>query len=212
MSEDNKADEKPVVFNKRSVIITFSGLTITILLMLATLEVSHRDINKFITSQQKYILAILAVILAVFIVEILGRLVRLLLPAPQVVEQGARLRLIIRIIGYSIALISIVSILASNPTLGISVGAIAGVIIAFATQNILGSVIATVLILSTRMIRVGEEVTINQTKGIVSEINLTHTVLSIEENVVFVPNSLIVSSIVLRKKRNSSKGAGAHQW
>jgi small conductance mechanosensitive channel len=212
MSEDNKADEKPVVFKKGSVIITFSGLIITILLILATLEVGHRNISKFITSQQKYILAILAVILAVFIVEILGRLVRLILPAPQVVEQGARLRLIIRIIGYSIALISIVSILASNPTLGISVGAIAGVIIAFATQNILGSVIATVLILSTRMIRVGEEVTINQTKGIVSEINLTHTVLSIEENVVFVPNSLIVSSVVLRKKRNSSKGAGAHEW
>jgi small-conductance mechanosensitive channel len=46
----------------------------------------------------------------------------------------------------------------------------------------------------------------------VSDINLTHTVLSIDENVVFVPNSLIVSSIIQRKKRNSDKDAGVREW
>jgi small-conductance mechanosensitive channel len=118
-------------------------------------------------------------------------LLRWLLPAPQMVEYGSRLRLIVRITGYAIALTSVISILGSNPTLGISVGAIAGIIIAFATQNILGSVIATVLILSTRMVRVGEEITVgqtgSQTTGTVAGINLTHTVLSIDKKVVFVP-------------------------
>jgi len=212
MSKDSKLKEKPIVFQKRSVIITFLGTVITVLLILTTLEVSNRNISTFVSSQQKYILAIEAAILAIFIVEMLGILVKLLLPVPHMADQGARLRLIVRIIGYGIALASVVSILASSPTLGISIGAIVGVVIAFATQNILGSVIATVVILSTHMIRVGEEITIRQTKGIVSDIKLTHTVLSIEEDVIFVPNSLIVSSIVQRKKRNSNKNASIRDW
>jgi small-conductance mechanosensitive channel len=212
MSKDSKLKEKPIVFQKRSVIITFLGTVITVLLILTTLEVSNRNISTFVSSQQKYILAIEAAILAIFIVEMLGILVKLLLPVPHMADQGARLRLIVRIIGYGIALASVVSILASSPTLGISIGAIVGVVIAFATQNILGSVIATVVILSTHMIRVGEEITISQTKGIVSDIKLTHTVLSIEEDVIFVPNSLIVSSIVQRKKRNSNKNASIRDW
>ena len=66
--------------------------------------------------------------------------------------------------------------------------------------------------LSTRMVRVGEEITVSETKGMVSDINLTHTVLSIEDDVVFVPNSLVVSSIVKRKKRDSDKDAGIRDW
>ena len=98
-------------------------------------------------------------------------------------------------------MVSVISILASNATLGISIGAFAGVILAFSTQNIVGSVLAAIVILSTRMLRVGEESTINQTKGIIAEINLTNTVLSVGDNVVFVPNTMIISNMVQRKKR-----------
>ena len=212
MLKDNKISEKLVVVKKRPIIITFIGVIISLVLILVTLEVSRSNINTFITSQQKYIVAIEVAILTTCVVEMLGRLIGLLLPPPHKVDQLSRLLLLIRIIGYSIGSIAVVSILASNPTLGISVGAIAGVVIAFATQNILGSVIAAVLILNTRMVRIGEEITIGQTTGIVAGINLTHTVLSIDENICYIPNSLLVSSIVLRKKRNSNKDASVHDW
>ena len=212
MSEAKKVAERPAALPKRPIIVTLIGMIATILLILATLEISKRNVSTFVSSQQKYILAIEAVILGIFCVEWLVRLLRLLLPHPQMVQEVARLRLIIRIIGYAIALTAVISILASNPTLGISVGAVAGVALAFATQNILSNVIATILLLSTRMVRVGEEITINQTRGIVSDINLTHTILSIDQDVSFVPNSLMVSSIVQRKKRNSGKDAGVHEW
>jgi len=212
MLEDNKVDEKLSVFRKKSFIITFVGAIITILLILATREVSHRNINTFVSDQQKYIIAIETAILAIFIVEMLVRLATSRSHATHMIEHITSLRLIVRIVGYFIALISIVSILASNAALGISVGAILGVIIAFATQNIVGNVLAAVLLLRTHMVRVGEEITINQTKGIVSDINLTHTVISIDDDVVFIPNSLITSSIVRRKKRNSNKDASARDW
>jgi small-conductance mechanosensitive channel len=212
MSKDIETVKTLDISKKRPIAITFIGAIITMFLIIATLEVSHRNINTFVSDQEKYIVAIEATILSILIVEMLVRLITLRFNAPQLVESGTRLRLIVRIVGYSIALLSIVSILASNTALGISVGAIAGVVIAFAAQNIVGSMLATVLILNTRMVRVGEEITIGQTKGIVSEINLTHTVLSIDEDVVFVPNSLIGSSIVRRKKRNSHKDTSVHNW
>jgi hypothetical protein len=61
---------------------------INIILILVTLEVSRRNLNTFVSNQQKYIIAIEAAILAIFIVEMLARLVRLLLPAPHMAEQG----------------------------------------------------------------------------------------------------------------------------
>jgi small-conductance mechanosensitive channel len=214
MIKDDKSSvvEKREVIHKRPIIVTFLGMIVIIILILVTLEVSHRNMNSFVASQQKYIIAVEAAILATFMVEMFGRLAELLLPSPRKFEQATRLRLLVRIIGYAIGSICVVSILASNATLGISAGAIAGVVIAFATQNILGSVIAAVLILNTRMVRVGEEIIIGQTKGLVSDINLTHTILSIDDSVCYVPNTLIVSSIILRKKRNSNNNSSPRQW
>ena len=53
------------------------------------------------------------------------RLVSLRLHAPHMTEHGSRLRLLIRIAGYFISLVSAVSILTFNPALGINVVAIA---------------------------------------------------------------------------------------
>jgi small-conductance mechanosensitive channel len=204
--------EKLSEFRKRPIIITFIGMIMTLILIVVTLDISRRNIIPFVTNQQKYIMAIEAAILAIFVVEMSLRLVTARLHTPQMVEHRMRLRLIVRIVGYSISVMSVISILASNATLGISVGAIAGVVIAFATQNIISSVLATILILSTRMIRVGEEITIGQTKGIIAEINLTQTVLSVEDNIVFVPNSMLISSMVQRRKRNLDKDANIRDW
>jgi small-conductance mechanosensitive channel len=205
MSENKKPFNKLINYGKRPIIITFIGTILMIILIIATIDISQRNIITFISTQQKYILSIESTILVFFIVEMLARLITLLSRTPEMIEHSTRLRLIIRIIGYTIGSLSVISILSSNATLGVSVGAIAGVVIAFATQSIVASILATVLILSTRMIKVGEEITINQMKGVVTEINLTHTILSIDDDVIFVPNSLVISSMVRRKRRNSSR-------
>jgi hypothetical protein len=101
-----------------------------------TADIARRNINTFISTQQKYIIAIEAVFLAVFIIELLVSLVTVLLRTPQMIEHAMRLRLIVRIVGYFIALMSVISILASNPALGISVGAIAGVVIVSTPQAV----------------------------------------------------------------------------
>ena len=198
--------------SRRPPIITSVGTVIMILLILATLEISRRGLSAFISTQERYVIGLEGAVLAIFAVEMVVRLLTLRLHYPQLAAHGTRLRLLVRIVGYSIAFLCIVSIIAANATLGISVGAIVGVVIAFAAQNIVGSMLAAVLILSTRMIRIGEEITVSQTKGKVANITLTHTVVSVDEDIVFLPNSLLISSLVRRKKRSSRRDTNVDDW
>ncbi len=202
---ENNETKKSERVSKRPIIITFIGMVVMILLIIATVQVSQKNIVNFISIQKQYVISIESIILVAFTVEMLVRLTILRAQTPQMIEHGARLRLIVRIVGYSIGALSVISILSSNPTLGISVGAVAGIVIAFATQNIVASILAAIILLSTRMIKVGEEITISQTRGTVSDINLTHTILSVDDEVVFVPNSMVISNLVRRKKRSPDK-------
>lgn len=212
VSKNAKPDEAAEKAKNRPLTIAWIGAVLTTLLILATLEVSHRKISAFISSQEKYVVGIESALLGIFVVEMVVRLLTMHMHDPHIVERGTRIRLVVRIVGYSIAFLSVVSILSANATLGISVGAIAGVVIAFAAQNIVGSMLAAVLIIATRMVRVGEEITVNQTTGVVSNITLTHTVISVEDEVVFVPNSTLMSSAVRRKKRVTSKHSNVEEW
>jgi small conductance mechanosensitive channel len=197
---------------KRPLIITLAGTILMIVVMSVTLEISHRQIFTFITSQERYVISAEGVLLVAFIVEMLVRLATLYSHAQMLVDYGSRIRLLVRIIGYCSGLLVVVSVLASNATLGISVGAIAGALVIFSSQNILSNILAAVLVLSTRMFRIGEDITVGQTSGKVSDITLTHTLISSQDDVVFVPNSVMISNAIRRKKRALDKNSDVKKW
>jgi small-conductance mechanosensitive channel len=64
--------------------------------------------------------------------------------------------------------------------------------------------VAAVAILNTRMVHIGEEITVSGVKGLVTNINLSHTIIHVDDDVVFIPNSVMVSQAVRRKKRTNS--------
>jgi len=196
---------------KKRIIVTITGVLLLAALAVATVIIGDKHIYAFISDNQRYILSLEIVMLVVFLVEMLGRIIITHPNHGGLADLGSSWRLIVRIVGYTLGALFVISILASSNTLGISVGAIAGVVIAFATQNIASSVLAAILIVSTRMVRVGEEITINSIKGMVADIGLTHTVLSVGEDVVFVPNSLLVANLVQRKKRDGGINS-ANDW
>ncbi len=197
---------------KRLILATIAGLVSGIVLILATLEIAHRNIIPFVSTQRKYIISVEAAFWGVFLVEVLVRILSYNFRTHQMADYGARVRVLVRVVGYTIAVVSIVSILASDPALAISLGAVIGVIIAFATQNITGSVLSAILILNTRITRIGEEITVSGITGTVVDINLIHTVISVGEDVVFVPNSVIISSAVRRKKRTGPHDSDVRRW
>ena len=181
-------------------------------LILVTLEISRRKLIPFVVTQQRYIVSAEAALFGVFLIESLTGIVSRVFGRDDILQNGAHLRALVRIVGYAIALICVISILASNPSLAISIGAVTGVGLIFATQNIMSSVFAAILILLTRMVRVGEEITVSGTTGKVVDIRLTHTILIVEEDIIWVPNSLMVSNTVKRKKRLDGNHTTMRNW
>lgn len=198
-----KTNNKGNASSKRGVIIAITGAISGIALILVTLEIIHRDVIQFVVTQRRYILSVEAVLMGLFLTEMLARVVSHNLRAPERKQLNTSFRLTIRIVGYSVVLVSVVSIISSNPTLGISAGAIAGVIIAFSTQNILLNVFAAIFIMNTRMVRIGEEISVAGVKGIVADIRLSHTIIYVDDDIVYIPNSVMMSNAVRRGKRTS---------
>ena len=196
-----KTNNKGNAYSRQGIMVAITGAVLGIALILVTLEIIHRHIIPFVATQQKYIISAEAALLGFLLTEILTRIASYNLRVPERKQFSARFRIMIRIACYVVVLISVVSILASNPTLGISIGALAGVVIAFATQNIIGNVLAAIMIFNTRMVRIGEEIQVAGVKGIVADIRLSHTIVYVDNDVVFIPNTVMVSSAVRRKKR-----------
>jgi small-conductance mechanosensitive channel len=61
--------------------------------------------------------------------------------------------------------------------------------------------LAAITILNTRMVQVGEEITVSGVKGVVVDMTLAHVIVHVEDDVVYVPNALMVSQTVRRKRR-----------
>ncbi|PVV83783.1 mechanosensitive ion channel family protein [Dehalogenimonas alkenigignens] len=212
MEENGTASQTVLNSNKGHITIWLLGTIVMIGAIMITLEISQRNISTFISTQEKYIIALEATVLVAFLVELLARLTVLGSRLPRMIQHTARLRLVVRIVGYSTGSLFVLSILASNPTLGISIAAIAGVAVAFATQNIVASISAALILTNTHIVRIGEEISVNDIQGTVEDIGVTHTVLLADDGVVFVPNSVLISSPVRRKKRMTESGGKADEW
>ena len=78
---------------KRLIIIAISGAILGIALILATLEISRENITSFVGTQEKYIISIEAAILAIFLVEILARIISYSASSTEITNYGVRLRL-----------------------------------------------------------------------------------------------------------------------
>lgn len=96
------------------------------------------------------------------------------------------------------------TILSANPTLAISVGAITGIVIGLAAQNIIGNVVAGTILAIMRPVRIGNEITVMGNTGIVIEIGVMHTIVDGGERRVFVPNMAMLTNAVQRKKGSTS--------
>ena len=79
--------------------------------------------------------------------------------------------------------------------------AVIGLVIGFASQRTIGNVVAGVLIAISQPLRLGDEVEVQGTKGVVEEIGLTYTWIRTRDNDQFVvPNEKLASDTI----RNST--------
>lgn len=156
----------------------------------------------FLRDQRTRIFAAEIGLFGVLIVEALANVLLVVFHRADALQTGIAMRALIRLVAYTLLLVSVVSILASNPALAIGVGGVTGVVIAFSAQNLVGNAFAGVFLAVARPFRVGEEITVGGVTGRVTDIRVMHTRLDTGDKIALVPSNWILSQVIHRKARN----------
>jgi len=201
---DNKLTAKPATEKKpessaRGIFIAFLFATLGVASVIITIELSNRGSFPFVTSQRNHLIAAELAVFSIFFVEIIGRLANKRLER-DALRRGMSARVIIRTAGYLVVGAAVISILASNSALAISVGTITGVVIGFATQNLFSNMLGGIILVVNRLARAGDEITFMGNTGRVVEIRLIYTVIDSGDSLVYIPNSAMLTNAVQRKK------------
>ncbi|HVU77192.1 MAG TPA: mechanosensitive ion channel domain-containing protein [Gaiellaceae bacterium] len=129
--------------------------------------------------------------------------------APEVVT---RYRVLRRSIFAAIVFVGIVSSLLVIPGVRAVAGgvlassAVVGLVIGFASQRTIGNVVAGILIAVTQPLRLGDEVEVQGTQGVVEEIGLTYTWIRTRDNDrLVVPNERLASETIRNSTIRSSE-------
>ena len=119
-------------------------------------------------------------------------------------KNAEALRVLIRIVGAVIIIAIIISYLSQDPLVATSIGTVTAIVIGFASQNILGNIIAGLYLAITRPFKIGDKVTVFSNTGIVFDIGLLYSKLKSEEgDIIIAPNlSMISTTVVIRTSRD----------
>ena len=129
--------------------------------------------------------------------------------APEVVT---RYRVLRRTVFAAIVFVGIVSALLVIPGVRAVAGgvlassAVIGLVIGFASQRTIGNVVAGILIAVSQPLRLGDEVEVQGTQGVVEEIGLTYTwIRTRDNNRLVVPNEKLASDTIRNSTIRSSE-------
>ena len=111
------------------------------------------------------------------------------------------IRILIRIIGAIVVISVIISYLSQDPLIATSIGTITGIVIGFASQNVLGNLISGLYLAITRPFKIGARVTVFGNTGVIYDIGLLYSRLRTDEgDIILAPNtSMVTTTIIIRK-------------
>ncbi len=111
------------------------------------------------------------------------------------------IRILIRIVGAIIVISIIISYLSEDPIIAASIGTITGIVIGFASQNVIGNLISGLYLAITRPCRSGDKATVFGNTGTIFDIGLLYTRLRNDEgHIILAPNlSMVSTTIIIRE-------------
>src|SRR5687768_2585359 len=117
-------------------------------------------------------------------------------------DTSKSIKILMRILGAIIIIAIIISYLSNDPVVAASIGTISGLIVGFASQNIIGNIIAGLYLALLRPFKLGDEITAFSNTGVIYDIGLISTKLKTSDNkIVLVPNSSMVTTTIILNKR-----------
>jgi small-conductance mechanosensitive channel len=180
-------------------------MVLCLAVIIGTIELSKLSGFKFIADHRNTFVSIELTVFVIMLVELIGRAIVANFRRRGIEPVGQSIRTIIRGAVYIILTVGIISTLLSNPALAISLGTVMGVIIGFATQNLISNVVAGIMLAIVRPVQVGDQVTVTGSTGIVKEIALIYTVLDTKDSLNYVPSIVMFSNVVMKNKNPGDK-------
>jgi small-conductance mechanosensitive channel len=180
-------------------------MVLCLAVIIGTIELSKLSGFKFIADHRNTFVSIELTIFVITLVELIGRAIVANFRRRGIEPAGQSIRTIIRGAVYIILTVGIISTLLSSPALAISLGTVMGVIIGFATQNLISNVVAGIMLAIVRPVQVGDQITVTGSTGIVKEIALIYTVLDTDDSLNYVPSIVMFSSVVMKNKNPGDK-------
>ena len=183
--------------------ILFIVISSIALIFLTTHFLDAQTRFTFLQLQRSHIIAVEVGILSIVLIELIGRALITRAKKSDIAQFGISIRAIFRVISYLALSIALISILASNPTLALSVGAFSGIVIGFASQSIIGNLIASLILVLARPFIHGDTISVAGTKGKIIEVGIIYTKLESEENILHIPNIFLLTNIIQRAKKQT---------
>jgi len=124
-------------------------------------------------------------------------------------ETAKSIRSLMRIAGTILIVAIIISYLAQNPVVAASFSTISALVIGFASQNILGNMIAGLYLSLIRPFKIGDRIRVSGNAGVIYDIELIYTRLLTENgDIVLVPSASMVTGIVILEKGKRDDDGG----
>ena len=180
--------------------IIILGIILTISLVISTLLLKPLIPTEYLV----YFQVIQVAIVGYFIVDVISDTAYNIVTAAKQSNQSAKsIRSIIRILSAIVIVAILVSYVSQNPAIAASIGAVSGIVIGFASQNLIGNMIAGMYLAITRPFIIGDKITIFGNTGTVTDIGLLYCVLLMKDgDIIRAPSSLLLTtSIILREEK-----------
>lgn len=168
----------------------------------AILAITTNVLQPMVPSQYLlYLQVIEVIIVGYFIIEIFST-ISYRLALTQSTPTANSIKSLVRIVGAIIVIAFIISYLSQNPVIAASISTISGLVIGFASSNLIGNVIAGLYLAITRPFRIGDVIIVFGQKGRVTDISLLYTRLildSSQDEMLASNSSMVTTWLVLIK-------------
>ena len=200
MSESDRTGNSRIVNNvKRSVM---KRLVVLGALLAVTLSLS---VWLFPAEYLIYFQSLQVSIAGYLVIEIIANTAfRLVITAQQSDQTANSLRSLIRILGGIVVAAIVLSFLSQNAAIAASIGTLSALVIGFASQNLLGNMIAGMYLSLTRPFKIDDVITVFGNSGKVRDIGLLNCELLMSNgDIMRAPSSSLLTSPVIIRSKNT---------
>jgi small conductance mechanosensitive channel len=200
MSEYDKTGNSRIVNNAKRTVVKRLAILGAILTVALSLSIWLVPVEYLI-----YFQSLQVSIVGYLVIEIMANTAfRLVVTAQQSGQTANSLRSLIRILGGIVVAAIVLSFLSQNAAVAASIGTLSALVIGFASQNLLGNMIAGMYLSLTRPFKIDDVITVFGNSGKVRDIGLLNCELLMSNgDIMRAPSSSLLTSPVIIRNENT---------